>query len=168
MTENNDTAPAPQVPPPPEQPAGYQPAGYQPQMGYGQPTGYGTAGYGQPAGYGTTGYGQPMGYGTAGQYGPAPAAPSVPSRPSRRVLAIVAAVIGGVLLVGAGFGTGLVVGHRTARWDGPAGLLSRIDQRGELRGPGFGSGEQLRPFGGHGRRSGAAPAPVAPTPAPTS
>ena len=115
--------------------------------------------------------------GTAPQYGSAPQCGQVPATgaarpgPNRRTLAIVAVAIGGVLLVGSGFGAGFVVGHATARSAGHGVLVSRFDQRGAMPGPGYaqGRGGQARPFGGQGvipRH--VVPSPASPVPAPTS
>ena len=83
-------------------------------------------------------------YGTT-QYGPIPAAPPSPARGSRRGLAIVAGVVGGILLLGVGFGGGFLVGHGTAAWQGSRSGVGVMRPGDGMRG---------LPGGGMGRRSG--------------
>ena len=171
MSDNDETAPVPRlaepaasgsVPPPVD--GGSAPAPLPP---------YGTAPQYGPVPLGGTApqYGTPAQHGTPAQYGPVPSTGAGGPRPNRRALTMVAVAIGGVLLVGSGFGVGLVVGHATARSAGHGVLVSRFDQRGAMPGPGYaqGRGGKVRPFGGQGvipRR--AVPTPAIPSPAPTS
>ena len=163
MSDNDETAPVPRFdePPAPQSAPPIAPAVHDAATAYGSAPERRFAP--EPA--------AAPGCGPAPQHGPGPTTAAAPSRPSRRTLAIVAGAIGGVLLVGTGFGTGFAVGHRTAQWDGHGGLVSRLDQRGGMPGPGYaqGRGGQVRPFGGQGvvpRR--VAPSPAVPNPAPSS